>query len=88
MRIIEAGATEREARAARIEVDVLLIRDEERNRVNIIAARRPVDAVASMDPKFIGKECSGLLRHVLALAAELGLPGLLGVNLRSGENCE
>src|ERR1700745_2815791 len=53
---------------------------QERNRVNVAAGKRPSDAVAGMDPNFVGEKRSRLLGHVCALTPDGSGPILLCLN--------
>src|SRR4029077_15435578 len=53
---------------------------QERDRVNVFAGETPRDAVASMDPNFVGKKRTRLFGHVCALTPDGSVPILLCLN--------
>jgi len=80
---VEGGATGRKSRASRpgsLERRVYLSKREKSQSVNFVALECPGDAVAGVNPNFIGKKRESLLPHVIALAADGCVPGLLGLN--------
>jgi hypothetical protein len=48
--------------------------------VNFVALECPSDAIAGVNPNFIRKKRESLLCHIVALAADSGVPGLLGLD--------
>src|SRR5581483_11077516 len=80
-RSIECCRPKRESRAADWEWWKDLADHQQRQSMDLIRVERPGDAVARMDPHFIGKKGQRLPTHVGGLGAHLGMPILLGVKV-------
>jgi hypothetical protein len=48
--------------------------------VNFVALECPGDAITGVNPNFIRQKRESLLCHIVALTADSGVPGLLGVD--------